>query len=86
MHILLIVFGLLLILFGGGCTVVLGGMMVTDPGSFSSDFALMLSIWLPMGLAPLALGIWLFRVGLRKDREKRQAAKTATDATPPAKE
>lgn len=44
----------------------------------------MLSIWLPLGLVPLALGIWLFRVGLRKERERRAAAsEPVTNGTAP---
>ncbi len=74
MYILLIIFGVLLVLFGGGCTLILGGLMVSDPGSFTSDLMLLLSIWLPLGLAPLALGIGLFKRGRKMDRERRAAA------------
>jgi hypothetical protein len=70
MHVLLIVLGLLLILFGGGCTIVFMGM-----GGDSEFFML----WLVLGLAPLVGGYFLFRHGLRRDREKRKAA-----AAPPA--
>jgi hypothetical protein len=48
----------------------------TDPSSMLSDMPLLLSIWVPLGLAPLVGGWFLFRYGLRKDREKRQIAKS----------
>lgn len=85
MNVLLIVLGLLLILFGGGCTIIVGGVGISDPSSLTSDWQLVLSIWLPLGLVPLALGIWLFRVGLRNERERRAAAASepVTNGTAP---
>jgi TRAP-type C4-dicarboxylate transport system permease small subunit len=75
MHVLLIIFGLLLIVFGGGCTLIVGGVTISDPSSATSDLATILPLWLVLGLLPLAAGIWLFRAGLRIDREKRQSAR-----------
>lgn len=74
MHILAIVFGLLLIMFGGGCTLIFLFGGITDPRSMFSDMGLFLTLWIPLGLLPLAGGIPLFRWGLKADRAKRQAA------------
>jgi hypothetical protein len=63
MHIVLLIFGLLLILFGGGCTLIFFGM---GP---DSDFFL---LWLILGVAPLAGGFMLFRRALRMGRERRE--------------
>src|SRR5205823_1316358 len=57
MAILAIIFGILLILFGGGCTLIVGGIMVSDPSSIINDLGTTLSILLPLGLLPLAIGI-----------------------------
>ena len=65
MHVLLMVIGVLLILFGGGCTVLFAGM-----GGDSEFFLL----WLALGLVPLVGGFFLFRHGLQRDRERRKAA------------
>ena len=75
MHVLLMVIGLLLLLFGGGCTVifVIGGAM--DLKSMLSDIPLLLSLWVALGLLPLAAGWLLFRKGLKMERAKRKAAK-----------
>lgn len=75
MHVLLIVVGLLLLLFGGGCTLMGLGMMVQEPQSMFADIALLMSIWLPFGLAPLIGGFFLFRQGLKIDRRKRAEKK-----------
>jgi membrane protein implicated in regulation of membrane protease activity len=72
-HVLLIILGLLLLLFGGGCTLIflIGGLM--DLKSMLADIPLLLTLWVPLGLLPLVLGWYLLRAGLRKEREKRQA-------------
>jgi hypothetical protein len=75
MHVLLIVLGLLLLLFGGGCTLIGLAVAMDDPQSMFSDVGLWLSIWLPLGLAPLVAGYFLFRQGLKIDRRKRAEAK-----------
>jgi hypothetical protein len=67
MPVLFIIIGLLLILFGGGCTVV---FIAVDA---DSEFLL---FWLVLGLAPLVGGFFLFRYGLKRDRERRKAAQT----------
>lgn len=73
MHVLLIVIGALLLLFGGGCGLFIGGAIVLgdDPlqnfqNTWSSLFVL--------GIVPLFAGIFLMRLGLRIDREKRRAS------------
>ena len=63
MYVLLFVFGLLLVLFGGGCTVLFFGMEAR------SEF---LWLWLALGLAPLVGGLFLIRHGLRLHREKQK--------------
>jgi hypothetical protein len=70
MHVLLIILGLLLLLFGGGCTVIFVGLGLQDPSSMLGDMALLLQLWLPLGLAPLIGGFFLFRHGLKLKRER----------------
>jgi len=62
MPILLMILGLLLILFGGGCTLIFFGM---GP---DSEF---LWLWLGLGALPLAGGFFLVRYGLRLRRARR---------------
>jgi hypothetical protein len=62
MPVFLIVIGVLLALFGGGCTVLFFGMEAP------SDF---LALWLGLGLAPLAGGILLIRQGIRLQGSRR---------------
>ena len=61
MHIFLKSIGLLLMLFGGGCTIV---FIAVDGDSE------LLWLWLILGLAPLVRGLFLFRYGLKRDRER----------------
>ncbi len=75
MHVLLIVIGLLLLLFGGGCTLIGLGLIVWEPQNFARDMETIVSIWLPFGLAPLVGGYFLFRQGLKIDRQRRQKAR-----------
>jgi hypothetical protein len=72
MHVLLIVIGLLLMLFGGGCVLIVGGFAVSDPGSIGRDPSMLVTGGL-FGLLPLAIGWLLFRAGLRIDNRKRRA-------------
>lgn len=72
MHILLFVFGLILLLFGGGCTLIFGGLIASDPAIIGD--AMSVPIWLALGLAPLVGGFYLFRRGLRVYRQKRTKA------------
>ena len=73
MYIFAIAVGLLLVLFGGGCTLIMGGLVISDPGSVMNDLGMVLSIVLPLGLLPLGVGILLIRWGVKKDRERRSA-------------
>jgi hypothetical protein len=61
MPILLMILGLLLILFGGGCTMIFFGV------GAETDF---LWLWLGLGAAPLVGGFLLVRYGLRLRRER----------------
>ena len=62
MPIFLMIIGLLLILFGGGCTVIFFGV------GGDSEF---LWLWLVLGVAPLVGGFLLVRHGLRLRSERR---------------
>lgn len=77
MAILAVIFGLLLLLFGGGCTLIFVAGGIMDPKSMFADIPLVLTMWLPLGLLPLVLGWLLFRYGVRKDRERRAAQAAA---------
>ena len=74
MHVLVMIAGLLLLLFGGGCTLFVVGLGVFDFRNFINDLPNVLPILLPFGLLPLAVGWLLFRWGLNRDRAKRKAA------------
>jgi uncharacterized membrane protein len=63
MPILLVIIGLLLILFGGGCTIV---FIAVDGGL---EF---LWLWLALGVAPLVGGFFLIRYALKLLRERRE--------------
>ena len=77
MPVLFIVIGAVLVIFGGGCTLVTGGFILDNPANAMRDAGIMLSYWLPLGLAPLAAGIVLVRLGLRRDGEMRARAAEA---------
>lgn len=72
MHVLLIIIGLLFMLFGGGCTLLIAGLSFTEPSSILND-PTGLSVLIFMGLLPLGIGWLLFRWGMKIDREKRRA-------------
>ena len=76
MPVLLIILGLLLMLFGGGCTLIAGGLFISDPSGSFGDLGSILPMWLGIGLAPLLGGFFMFRAGLSKDRERRKAVQT----------
>lgn len=73
MHVLAIILGLLLLLFGGGCTLIFLVAAVMDFRSMIADIPLLLTLWVPLGIAPLVGGWFLFRYGMGKDRERRAA-------------
>jgi hypothetical protein len=79
MPVLFIVIGLLLMLFGGGCSLIVGGVLLSDPSMIMNELASIFPLYLAIGLAPLVGGFFLFRHGLRQDRERRQAAMTKID-------
>ncbi|MCB1380407.1 MAG: hypothetical protein KDK89_18870 [Alphaproteobacteria bacterium] len=83
MQVIAIILGLLLLIFGGGCTLIFLFGLVSDTRSMLSDVPLLLTLWIPLGLLPLGLGWLLFRYGLRKDREKRKARSPAAVEDPP---
>jgi hypothetical protein len=62
MPIFLMILGLLLILFGGGCTTIFFGV---------GPDAEFLWLWLGLGVAPLVGGLLLVRYGLRLRRDRR---------------
>jgi hypothetical protein len=73
MHILLIIFGAILALFGGGCTLILGGAMLFG-GNPIRDLQDMGVFMFMLGILPLAAGYFMLRTGIRIDRDKRRAA------------
>jgi hypothetical protein len=83
MYIIAIAVGVLLVLFGGGCTLIMGGLVVSDPGSLTNDLGMVLSIVLPLGILPLGVGILLIRWGVKKDRERRSARSQAPPGSGP---
>jgi hypothetical protein len=72
MHIILIIFGVLLLLFGGGCTLIVLGLIASEPNRIGSSLELMVPYWIPLGLLPLIIGWLLFRWGLKSRRAKRE--------------
>lgn len=75
MHVVVFILAGLLILFGGGCTIVFLIVSIDEPRSFLADVPLLLSVWLPFGLAPLAGGIALWRSALAKKRRNAAPAR-----------
>jgi hypothetical protein len=81
MPVLFIVLGLLLMLFGGGCALLAGGIFISEPSILMNDLPSLVPLYLGVAIAPLVGGFFLFRHGLRQDRERRQAAKAKFDGT-----
>ena len=71
MFILAIIIGILLILFGGGCTLIVVGLGIADPKGLLSDLGWLMEVLIPFGILPLGIGILLVRWGVRQDRERR---------------
>ena len=72
MPIVLIIFGVLLLLFGGGCTMIMVGILVEDPEHAWSTLQEVIPFWMPLGLLPLIIGGLLFRWGVKSRRAKRE--------------
>jgi hypothetical protein len=83
MHVILIVIGLLLMLFGGGCAVSVLAIGMVDPRSMINDFWNFLLFGGVLGVLPMLVGFLLFRKGLRIDKERRKAAKEMFNSTKP---
>mgnify|MGYP000926065344 CR=1 FL=1 len=83
MHVLLIVFGLLLLLFGGGCTLITLGYLFGGSANIVQE--LMDGWWILVFFCfmPLVVGWLLFRQGLRIDRERRKAAAASSEERKP---
>jgi hypothetical protein len=74
MHVIAIIFGLLLLVFGGGCTLfIVGGGLLSDGAALVADLPLLATILVPFGIVPAIGGWFLFRWGLKVDRAKRRA-------------
>lgn len=69
MHIVIFLLAALLLLFGGGCTLIFLVLSFGDPRSFFGDIGLLLSVWLPLGLALIVGGIALWRVAIGMKRK-----------------
>ncbi len=81
MHVLLMILGALLMLFGGGCTLVFLATVYNGVEVLVEEPGLMLGVWLPFGVLPLVAGWFMLRKGWRIDREKRKA-KAEPEAKP----
>ena len=73
MHIVVIIFAVLFLLFGGGCTLIALAVMIDDPLNVGRNLQDIAPIWIPLGLLPLVIGWFLFRWGLKIRRAKRGA-------------
>jgi hypothetical protein len=80
MPVLFIVVGLLLMLFGGGCAILAGGIFISEPSILMDDLPSLVPLYLGVAIAPLVGGFFLFRHGLRQDRERRRVAKAEIDS------
>jgi hypothetical protein len=75
MHVVAIIFGLLLLAFGGGCSLlVLGYGLNASPSSMFYDRSLMFTVLLLLGVLPALLGGLLLRRGISAGRRKNQSA------------
>jgi hypothetical protein len=75
MHVVAIIFGLLLLAFGGGCSLlVLGDGLNASPSSMFYDRSLMFTVLLLLGVLPALLGGLLLRRGISAGRRKNQSA------------
>ena len=81
MPIVMMICGVLLALFGGGCTIAsLIGMQIYEQAG--NLLVLWLFVrWLLLGLAPMVGGFLLFQYGSKIDREKR--GKAIAEVKPP---
>lgn len=86
MSVIAIIFGFLLLVFGGGCTLIFLYGAVIDTRSMFSDVPALLMLWLPLGLLPMVLGWLLFRWGRRRDRERLSASADIINQAAPATE
>jgi hypothetical protein len=82
LHVVVFILAGLLILFGGGCTLTFLALLIYDPSSFFSDTAMILSVWLFLGVVPLAAGIVLWRVAPGMNRKNTAPAPTDKGETP----
>jgi hypothetical protein len=71
MHVVAAILGLLLLVFGGGCTLIIVVGSIIDLRSMLADIPLLLTIWLPLGLVPGLGGWYLLRWAMRKAAERR---------------
>lgn len=81
MHVILIVIGGLLMLCGGSCTLIVGGLVIADPQSLWSDPVSVIGLGGGIGVLPLVIGLLLLRAGLRIDRDKRKAGAAKAPGT-----
>ena len=75
MHVVAIILGLLLLAFGGGCSLlVLGDGINASPSSILYDTSLMVTVLLFLGILPALLGGLLLRWGIAAGRRKSGSA------------
>lgn len=68
-HIVIFIVAALLILFGGGCTLVYFGIGLTEPGIFLGEFA---GLWFLLGIIPIGVGTALWIAARRMRRRRAQ--------------
>ncbi|WP_373503071.1 hypothetical protein [Aestuariivirga sp.] len=74
MNIVAIIFGLLLLAFGGGCVLMFVVFSFTDPKGMLADIPVLLTTLVPFGVLPAILGWFLFRWGVKRDRKQQAEA------------
>jgi hypothetical protein len=71
MHVLLIIIGALLVLFGGGCGVIMIASELQNDAFFNGPADAVVPLFV-FGFAPLFFGALLIHAGVKRARAKRQ--------------
>jgi hypothetical protein len=71
--IVLFILAAVLIVFGGGCTLIFLVSAIGDPRAMYADIGAVVGIWLPLGLGPLVAGIVLWRAAFNMKRKRDSA-------------
>ena len=73
MHVVAIIIGLLLLVFGGGCVLMFVGFRLHRPEGHAGRHSLLLTMSVPLRAA-CGSGWFLFRCGLKRDRKQQAEA------------